>query len=568
MVDPLKRKKQDLGLLVFLLVVTALLVTKGNLTGFAVAGAITTGTELRWANGTTATLLYDNNSQTYGDSSLVNGNMYLHICSTVGGATDLINNYVKLVYRMQANEIDLTALPAQITSGSVTGNCADIDLDLSTFAAYYPGIVTVVLDSSPTFPSPIQYYPLTQITGILDGNYTIVYSQIGPNISINTSLVYDDLGNLITADLPFMIVGIKNSSGSLLYSGITQPGQLIEFPFPTDSNFTFVVNNFDVPLAYDLNTPEICDNNIDEDGDFLIDCADPECVNAPNCQPPAEPSGGGGGGGGSYCRQKWVCGEWSNCHPDSIQTRECIDINDCLNRSQIKYTRLVANPKPDETQSCTYVPACDDQYQNQDETDLDCGGGICAGCDLGKHCLLNSDCLSSNCLKGYCRPSGVQCYEDADCPIGFTCEQFECLFLKVFRKPASLSPLEKYILWGLLALILTLSSYAAYEHYKKSPYHKKVEKTKEKTKKTKEKEKEKQELEKYSQILGDFIKKATLQGHTKEQIKKSLKEKGWPEKTINQYLKKLYQQPSKPKAQKATHQAEIKEYEQELKRLK
>lgn len=555
MVDPIKRKKQDLALLVFLLIVTALLVTKGNLTGFAVAGAITTGTELRWSNGTTATLLYDNNSQTYGDSSLVNDNMYLHICSTVGGATDLINGYVKIVYRMQTNEIDLTVLPAQITSGSVTGNCADIDLDLSNFAAYYPGIVTVAFDSSPTFPSPT-YYDLTQTTGFLSGNYTIVYSQIGSNISINTSLVYDDLGNLITADLPLMIVGIKNSSGSLIYSGITQPGQLIEFPFPTDSNFTFVVNNFNVPLVYNLDTPEICDNNIDEDGDFLIDCADPECVSAPNCQPPpSAPSGGGGGG--SYCQQKWVCEEWSNCRPDGTQTRECVDVNDCLNKSIIKYTRLVVNPKPDETQSCTYIPACDDQYQNQDETDIDCGGEICAGCDLGKHCLLNSDCLSHNCLKGYCRPSGIQCYEDADCPIGFTCEQFECLFLKVFRKPASLSPLEKYILWGLLALILGLSSYAAYEHYIRSPYHKKVKETK-----------QEKEFEKYSQVLGDFIKKANLQGYNKKQIRKSLKEKGWPEKTINQYLNKLYQEPSKPKASKATLQAEIKEYEQELKKLK
>jgi hypothetical protein len=30
-------------------------------------------------------------------------------------------------------------------------------------------------------------------------------------------------------------------------------------------------------------TPEVCDNGKDDDGDGLIDCADPDCANAPNC---------------------------------------------------------------------------------------------------------------------------------------------------------------------------------------------------------------------------------------------------------------------------------------------
>ena len=41
------------------------------------------------------------------------------------------------------------------------------------------------------------------------------------------------------------------------------------------------------PVTVTLSTPksmEICDNGVDDNGDGLIDCADPECVSAPNCQ--------------------------------------------------------------------------------------------------------------------------------------------------------------------------------------------------------------------------------------------------------------------------------------------
>lgn len=553
-------KKTDLGLLVFLLLITGLLVTKGNLTGFAVAGAITSATELRWSNGTTATLRYDTLSQSYGDPSTVNSNMYLHICAD-NPAAELQNNYVKLIYRMQTKEINITVLPAQITAGLISGSCADVDLDLDTFSAYYPGIVTVAIDSSLSFSSPT-YYQLSQTTGFLQGNYTVRYSQVGSNISINTSEVRDHDGNIITVDLPFMIVGLQNSTG-LIHTAITSPGTLIQFPYPADSNISFLVNNYPVPTVYNLDDPEICDNGIDDDGDGYTDCADPECVNAAECQPPAVAPGGGGGGGASYCSQKWTCGEWSKCYANATQTRECIDINDCLNKSQIRNTRLVKNPMPPTTQSCDYIAQCDDAVQNQDETDIDCGGEICIGCENGFHCLLDRDCLSYNCLKDYCRPSGVQCFEDADCPFGFTCEDFECLLFKVFRKPAKLTPLEKYILWLLLLVILALSSYIAYEHYHQSPYHQKIQKYK--TKLT---------LDKKHQILGEFIKQANLKGYTKIQIRKALKEKGWPASITTPYLNKLYQKLPKTKTPKPkpkkdpTLKQEINYFQKELKKLK
>lgn len=59
------------------------------------------------------------------------------------------------------------------------------------------------------------------------------------------------------------------------------------------------------------------------------------------------------------------------------------------------------------------VPGCDDGAQNQDETDVDCGGGVCGGCELGGACLGDTDCSSSWCEGGVCGEPG--CLVDADC---------------------------------------------------------------------------------------------------------------------------------------------------------
>ncbi len=45
---------------------------------------------------------------------------------------------------------------------------------------------------------------------------------------------------------------------------------------------------------------------------------------------------------------------------------------------------------------------CTDGIQNQDETDVDCGGLICVGCGLDESCLIDSDCLSNNCADYVC----------------------------------------------------------------------------------------------------------------------------------------------------------------------
>ncbi len=45
---------------------------------------------------------------------------------------------------------------------------------------------------------------------------------------------------------------------------------------------------------------------------------------------------------------------------------------------------------------------CSDALQNQDETDVDCGGDTCNACAEGKDCVLNRDCIKGTCKSGVC----------------------------------------------------------------------------------------------------------------------------------------------------------------------
>ncbi len=51
---------------------------------------------------------------------------------------------------------------------------------------------------------------------------------------------------------------------------------------------------------------------------------------------------------------------------------------------------------------------CRDGVQNDDETDVDCGGLTCAGCYIGEGCLVNSDCSTNK-----CNPDTGACYGNA-----------------------------------------------------------------------------------------------------------------------------------------------------------
>ena len=98
-----------------------------------------------------------------------------------------------------------------------------------------------------------------------------------------------------------------------------------------------------------------------------------------------------------------------------------------------------------------FPPGCDDGVQNQDETDIDCGGDVCPPCAGGKSCDDDTDCLSGVCIGDECAeptcddgvlnqgetdtdcggpncdpcPLGARCIVDSDCAQG-VCLNEEC----------------------------------------------------------------------------------------------------------------------------------------------
>ena len=52
--------------------------------------------------------------------------------------------------------------------------------------------------------------------------------------------------------------------------------------------------------------------------------------------------------------------------------------------------------------ACTHIKSCFNQIQDQNETDVDCGGKDCPSCPIGADCLLDSDCESDECLSYTC----------------------------------------------------------------------------------------------------------------------------------------------------------------------
>ena len=70
--------------------------------------------------------------------------------------------------------------------------------------------------------------------------------------------------------------------------------------------------------------------------------------------------------------------------------------------------------------------SCIDNIQNQDETDIDCGGKKCRKCGFGKECNSNSDCKSDYCYNGLCKMQscfdGIKNQDEADIDCGGICE--------------------------------------------------------------------------------------------------------------------------------------------------
>ncbi len=107
------------------------------------------------------------------------------------------------------------------------------------------------------------------------------------------------------------------------------------------------------------------------------------------------------------------CG--GSCPADCDDGEGCMGDDDCISGACDEGAMI-----------CT-PPACDDGVRNGDETDVDCGGGSCPGCDDGEDCLIGADCISLVCDPGTltCTPpacdDGLQNGDETDVDCGGSC---------------------------------------------------------------------------------------------------------------------------------------------------
>jgi|GEM_PF-5291886 len=173
-----------------------------------IAGATFTSGRLVYNNGTTAVLSYDTDTASYKDTSAANPNVYAEICAN--DSNDLLGNFTALFYRSGSESVVISPLAAEITSVNAS-NCSIVDVDISLYKGYYPGIVSIGVANTSVFPNNnTVFIDLTSETGLLSGRYEYTATTNATNTRIHIEKIYYSGTNEITSDKPYLIVALYN----------------------------------------------------------------------------------------------------------------------------------------------------------------------------------------------------------------------------------------------------------------------------------------------------------------------------------------------------------------------
>ncbi|MEM4194761.1 MAG: hypothetical protein QXY05_00465 [Candidatus Anstonellales archaeon] len=164
-------------------------------------------------NETIHSLVYDNPSFSYADNSMENPNIYVRVCAL--SASELQNKWVALVYADGTNGqyIEIDNGPVQITSVPPS-LCVNLDVDISSFKAWYPSIPFVIIADNKALTSSPTRWKLSQSRGWLVGNYTMNATRIGNTVYVNvTGAVDDSFATYIVPVVDYLVVGTVQSDG-------------------------------------------------------------------------------------------------------------------------------------------------------------------------------------------------------------------------------------------------------------------------------------------------------------------------------------------------------------------
>jgi collagen triple helix repeat protein/stigma-specific protein Stig1 len=94
------------------------------------------------------------------------------------------------------------------------------------------------------------------------------------------------------------------------------------------------------------------------------------------------------------CNTKCGVGTW--CEQGSCVPIPCEQTNSCPDGWPCSTGEVCQGGLCDGDVCASPAPSCTDRIQNQNESDVDCGG-VCSPCATGRHCLVHADCLSGTC---------------------------------------------------------------------------------------------------------------------------------------------------------------------------
>ncbi|MEM4266221.1 MAG: DUF11 domain-containing protein, partial [Candidatus Woesearchaeota archaeon] len=239
--------------------------------------------------------------------------------------------------------INVTVLVRNITNGTTINNTANVTFQNETGSVILFGAVaqTLVLNPPVFNISNISIAKTDSPDPVTQGgqlNYTIVITSTGNGTAYNVTVndTYPEQVVYYSAQ-PAPITGTNNT----FVIGNLTPGTTVRI------NISVLVNE-------DLPNDTIINNTVNvtwqNETGILLSGSAGASTNVSNITPPTPPppSPGGGGGGGRRgviiepekenvtlpCVENWACEEWSMCS-DSVQSRICVDLNNC-NTTKLK----------------------------------------------------------------------------------------------------------------------------------------------------------------------------------------------------------------------------------------
>ena len=241
------------------------------------------------------------------------------------------------------------------------------------------------------------------------------------NIPTGTRVVAD-MSNAAGSDLDLFLLpavgGTCDPSGCLDYSGNYQQPEQISFSMPTGGAY-LVVETWENPASFTLSltcsgAPENCTNNIDDDGDKLVDCEDPDCADHPDCQQTQEICDNGTDDDGDNL----VDCDDADCYGDPA----CLPQDeDCVNGVDDDGDTLVDCDDPDcdnDIHCVTPAEDCANGSDDDGDTLVDCDDPDCSGAANCQQTQENCSNGSDDDADGFTDCNDSDCQQDPACSGG------------------------------------------------------------------------------------------------------------------------------------------------------